>query len=389
MDKCSQELVKGFLKTENKKIVNMNGDEILLRGVGIGNWLLPEGYMWQFNTVKNTTRADRPRRIEQLLVELTGKEYAEKFWKTFQRDYFSEKDIAAIAEAGFNSIRIAINYRMLMEDGPEIVWLEDGFKLIDDCLDCCEKYSVYAVLDLHGAPGGQTGANIDDCIDDMPRLFMDKDSYQKTIALWKELATRYKDRFIVAAYDLLNEPLQPLHAAYKNQLMDFYTDVIKEIRAIDAKHMLSIEGSHWATNTEIFERFYDDNMLIHFHRYWCPPEEHVYTEFLELSEKCNAPLWLGESGENTLEWYGAMFPLAIQLNVSWNYWPFKRIITQKPTICEIKTPKNWEQILAYLDGAPHPGFKESQKIFDEYLQNIKFENVNYRTEVVDALLGCI
>src|SRR5262245_16884116 len=37
-----------FLRAEGKNVVNGNGDKVLLRGVGLGNWLLPEGYMWKF-----------------------------------------------------------------------------------------------------------------------------------------------------------------------------------------------------------------------------------------------------------------------------------------------------------------------------------------------------
>ena len=36
---------KGFLKANGSKLVNCDGQEILLRGVGLGGWLLPEGYM--------------------------------------------------------------------------------------------------------------------------------------------------------------------------------------------------------------------------------------------------------------------------------------------------------------------------------------------------------
>ena len=67
---------------------------------------------------------------------------------------------------------------------------------------------VFAVCysDLHGAPGGQTGANIDDSERDLPELFTDRRNAERTVALWRLLAERYKDEWIVAGYDLLNEP---------------------------------------------------------------------------------------------------------------------------------------------------------------------------------------
>ena len=228
-------MIKGFLHTEGKKVVNGAGEEILLKGWGLGNWLLQEGYMWQiFNP-----RFDRPRRIEQVVEELTGKEYADAFWKKFREQYVTRADIMKMAELGYNSVRIPMNYRVFMEDGPGIHWKEEGFRLVDQCLTWCEEAGIYAFLDLHGAPGGQTGSNIDDSVDDVPRLFTDQDSWDKAVALWVKLAERYHGREVVGGYDLLNEPIVPPRDNGENydglipKLGEFYDEVIREIRKID------------------------------------------------------------------------------------------------------------------------------------------------------------
>jgi endoglucanase len=44
---------QGFLRTESTKIVNDQG-EIILRGVGLGGWMLQEGYMLQTESFANT-----------------------------------------------------------------------------------------------------------------------------------------------------------------------------------------------------------------------------------------------------------------------------------------------------------------------------------------------
>ena len=36
---------QGFLKADGKKIVNEKGENVLLRGMGLGGWMLQEGYM--------------------------------------------------------------------------------------------------------------------------------------------------------------------------------------------------------------------------------------------------------------------------------------------------------------------------------------------------------
>ena len=70
--------VKGFLHTEGCRVLNGEGEEVILNGWGFGNWLLCEGYMWMCG---EGNRFERPRRIEEVVRELTGSDFAERFWK--------------------------------------------------------------------------------------------------------------------------------------------------------------------------------------------------------------------------------------------------------------------------------------------------------------------
>ena len=97
---------KRYLRTQGQDIVDEDGEKIMLRGVGLGNWLLPEGYMWKFGPL-----GDRPRKIEKIVSDLIGAEEAEKFWLDFRRHYITEADLKRISEIGFNSVRPALNAR--------------------------------------------------------------------------------------------------------------------------------------------------------------------------------------------------------------------------------------------------------------------------------------
>ena len=66
-----------FLHAKGGKLY-CGAQPILLRGMGLGGWLLPEGYMWKFYT-----KCDRPRRIEALIERLCGVEYAASFWTQY------------------------------------------------------------------------------------------------------------------------------------------------------------------------------------------------------------------------------------------------------------------------------------------------------------------
>lgn len=392
LEKLSRDRVKGFLHADGTKIVNEMGEEIILTGWGLGNWLLCEGYMWLSYKSK---RFDRPHRIEQVIRELTGSNYSEQFWKRFREEYITKDDIRAMAELGYNSVRIPFDWQIFMEDEEEIIWKEEGFLLIDRCLDWCEEYGIYAFLDLHGAPGGQTGANIDNCVDDVPRLFIDADKWDKGIKLWEKMALRYRDRWIVGGYDLLNEPIRPAMNGTDfdyllPELARFYEEAIAAIRRIDKKHMLSIEGHHWSTDTSVFYKKYDDNMVLHFHRYGCMPDITVYEEFMQLSEQLQVPLWLGETGENVNEWFTAMYPLAVNCGFGYNLWPWKKMVRENSP-CSIRKPENWEKIIGYAEGGPHPGYQEARKILNEYLDHISYANCEHHPEVTKAVFrepGC-
>lgn len=396
-EKMSRARVCGFLSAKNGKMINGCGEEILLCGMGLGNWLLPEGYMWRFSG-----RYDRPRRIEGLVSELCGEEYCKSFWRAFREKYITEADVRAMAEHGFNSVRLPINWRIVMEECSGIVWREDGFALIDRFLDWCEKYRLYVCLDLHGAPGGQTGHNIDDSADDVPHLLTDgtdSEWYRKTIALWCEFARRYKDRSIVAMYDLLNEPCRtekegtPVLPDLREPLKQFYRDCIKAIREIDTVHMISVESHYWASQANFFTEKFDHNMCAHFHRYWCPPTYFVYKEFLDKRDEMDMTLYLGESGENSTEWFAAMYPLAAELGIGYNIWPWKKMETNSSPY-SINPPRGWEKIQAYTQSpcdANKPSSEEAREIFDQYLENVDIAKCTYVPEVIPSILrrpGC-
>ncbi|MEZ4766180.1 MAG: hypothetical protein R3C26_24225 [Calditrichia bacterium] len=58
--------------------------------------------------------------------------------------------------------------------------------LIDSLVNWCEKHNLCVIIGMHGAPGGQTGANIDDdqSTDEPGALFMDVRNQDRLVDLW-------------------------------------------------------------------------------------------------------------------------------------------------------------------------------------------------------------
>jgi endoglucanase len=376
---------KGFLRTRGQDIVDESGEKVMLRGVGLGNWLLPEGYMWKFGPL-----GDRPRKIEKIVSDLIGPEDAERFWLEFRRHYITEADIKRISEIGFNSVRPALNARRFLTEGDNPSYVDEGFMLLDNLVEWCGKYDIYVIIDMHGAPGGQTGTNIDDSPNDEPELFIEKENQDRLVDLWVKIAERYKNEPTVAAYDLLNEPLPRRTGAadkYKGQLEPLYERLIKAIRKVDSRHMITLEGADWSNDWSVFTRALDDNVFYQFHYYcWDRPDNlKSVREFITRRDELNTPIWVGETGEkgNTIYWGTTQY--FETNNIGWSFWPWKKMDTRN-TPYSINKPAGWDEIRAYSQGKDKPSKESAKRAFDELIENIKLENCEYFPDVVNAIL---
>ena len=173
------------LKTQGKKIVNQNGTEVILKGMGLGGWMLQEGYMMQSSDV-----ADTQHEFRNKLIALMGESKTNEFYNAWLENHVTKKDIDSLAKWGFNSVRLPMHYNLFtlpIEDEPvvgENTWLTKGFTMVDNLLDWCELNNMYLILDLHAAPGGQgTNAAISDYDDTKPSLWQSQENKNKTVAL--------------------------------------------------------------------------------------------------------------------------------------------------------------------------------------------------------------
>ncbi|MCP2329301.1 aryl-phospho-beta-D-glucosidase BglC (GH1 family) [Hamadaea flava] len=371
--------MSGFLRRHHRQVLDPAGEPILLRGVGLGNWWLPEGYMWRFGDA-----AASPRAIEKVIADLIGEPDAQIFWRRYRDEYIGEADVARMAEEGWNSVRLPLNARYLMDDDG--VFDEDAFQLIDRFLDWCRRYGVYVVIDLHGAPGGQTGTNIDDSPNNYPELFTTPRYQDDTVRLWREIARRYRHDPIVAGYDLLNEPLpREFQYKYPQELIALYKRLIAEIREVDPDHMMILEGSNWARNWSIFDELWDDNTLLQFHKYWNSPDRDQITEYLDKREELDVPIYMGEGGENNNGWYQASFQLYEDYDIGWNFWTWKKI-SKLNSPATIRQPDGWQAIVDYVYGGAKPDAESARRTLFELLDNLALERCDYRYDVVDAVM---
>jgi len=366
-----------FVRVQGKQIVTPDGQPLLLKGIGLGNWLLPEGYMFKFKTTNS------PRLIETAINQLVGEDEAQKFWQTYRDNYITHDDIRFLKQAGFNSIRVPFSYRLFVSEARPSRLEGPGYELLDRLVDWCRRENLYVILDMHAAPGGQTGDNIDDSWG-YPFLFENSESQQLTVELWRKLAARYRNEPVVIGYDLLNEPIAPYFdtAALNPKLEPLYRKIVARIREVDRNHVIFLGGAQWDGNFKVFGPPFDPNLVYTFHKYWFPVNEDAIREFLAFREKYNVPVWLGESGENTDEWIDSFRRLLEAHQIGWCFWPYKKLDATS-CIASINPPANWNTIVGFADGPRttfeevrkrRPPIDEARKILGEYLEQVKFAN---------------
>jgi hypothetical protein len=325
-----------YARTDHKLIVDAAGNPLLLRATNLGNWLVPEGYMWLFEGGPQS-----PSEIRALVLELLGPEGSAAFWQKYRENYVAHEDIAFLHRAGFNAIRVPLHYSLFESDDAE------GFKLLDRLIVWSRVESLYVVLDMHAAPGGQTGANIDDGTG-YPWLYQSPQEQQHLIAIWRRLAAHYRDEPAVLGYDLLNEPIPhfPKLAPLNSSLEPLYKRLSDEIRKVDGNHILFLGGAQWDANFSVFGKPFDANVAYTFHKYWTAPDESVLRQYIDFRERYDVPIWLGESGENTDEWIAQFVKVLEKNNIGWAFWPYKKL-GKSSSLVSIIPPADWEKIVEF------------------------------------------
>lgn len=381
---------RNFISVNGKEILGTDGKPFFIRGTNLGNWLVPEGYMFKF---KN---ANSPRLVNEAITELIGPDAAQAFWQKYLDHYITEADIHYLRQLGMNSIRVPFHYRLFTdEDYLGGRGEKRGFALMDRLIKWCKQEGLYLILDMHCAPGGQTGDNIDDSWG-YPFLFDNEESQQLAVTIWRKIAQRYKNETTVMGYDLLNEPIAHFFdtAHFNRQLEPLYKRIVKAIREVDTNHLVFLGGAQWDSNFKVFGAPFDDKTVYTFHKYWTPTTQQVIQEYVDFRDRYNVPIYVGETGENSDEWIANFRKLLEQNNIGWHFWPYKKMDSQSAIIA-FKVPAYYDQVIQFAE-APKPNFeairqvrpqntRQVQQALEEFLYNCLFEHCTPNGGYIHAL----
>ncbi|MXV17087.1 cellulase family glycosylhydrolase [Hufsiella ginkgonis] len=392
-----QVAAQGFLHADGKRIVNGKGENVLLRGMGLGGWMLQEGYMLRIN------REGQQYRIRERIEELMGAKQTEEFYNLWLANHTRKTDVDSMKAWGFNSIRLPMHFNLytLPADKEPVAgkntWLEKGFAITDSLLSWCKANRMYLILDLHAAPGGQgNDLNISDRDPSKPSLWESEANQQKMIALWRKLAERYVNEPWIGAYDIINEPNWGFEdlANDKNGIKEkknvplrkLMVDITKAIREVDKNHLVVIEGNGWGNNYNGILPAWDNNMALSFHKYWSYNDPGSVNHMLKMRDEYNIPVWLGETGENSNVWFTEAIRLFETNNIGWAWWPLKKLGFNNPM--EIRSNLNYDAVVNYFNGRPGAGKPKESNAYSglmELATYTRLENTTIHRDVLDAM----
>ncbi len=357
---------QGFLHVDNRDIVDGTGAPILLRGMGLGGWLVQEGYMWNIHGFFGS-----PSNIESNIIDLVGEENTVAFYQAYYENYITEADVAFIAANGFNALRVPFHYKFFSPTPGEYV--QDGFNLIDQLLEWCAEYGVYLILDMHCAPGAQNTNDFSDSDGNVAGLWIHQSNRDWATAVWWYIADYYADEEWIAGYDLLNEPV--LSGGFtSSQLRQFYIQMTNTIRYVDTNHIIFIEGNWYGNDFTNLTPPFDDNMAYSFHHYVGPSHQTSWIgQYTSMSQTYNIPLWVGEFGENSNHWAHKKVQLFENNDVNWTLWNYKHN-GSVTAAAKVVVPNSFNSIIEYWNGSgPIPSASQAVTGLMDLAEAYKFD----------------
>ena len=220
--------------------VDSTGKQVNLRGVNLGNWLQLEFWMMNQPMINSAGTVDDQCTLENTLTSRFGSAEKERLMGAYRDSWITARDFDLIKSLGMNVVRVPFHFSLVEDETRPYNLRPDAWKYLDFAINEAEKRGMYVILDLHGAVGGQAGASEqhDGCVG--PALMWTSTAYRdRTKWLWDMVASRYRGRTAVAAYDLLNEPWGTDAAT----MASFAYELFNVVRAKDPEHVIILPGA--------------------------------------------------------------------------------------------------------------------------------------------------
>lgn len=291
------------LQVEGQRLIDPSGKAVTLKGVNLGNWLIIETWMLKLEKVPDQ------HSIVKILTDRFGEAEAKRLIGVYRDNYITQRDLDAIAGFGFNLVRVPFGWDQFQSDVPPYEMKPDGeaFKYLDKACAMAEKAGVYVVLDLHGAPGGQSKEH-HTYQEKRNEFFHHEENLKRAEDIWRRVAQHFAGRSNVVAYDLVNEPYGDYKEDLRGDLVSLCDRLYGVIRGVDADTLILFPGTLQGAIDQYGDPKARGEKNVGFTEHFYPglfgsapkPETHYklmsgkLAQRKELMEKLQAPYLVGE-----------------------------------------------------------------------------------------------
>jgi endoglucanase len=254
-----------------------------------------------------------------------------------------ESDIVRIAEMGFDTIRMPVRWETRAMDTAPYTIDEDFFELVDDALTWAEDAGLTVVINMH-----HHDAFLADALGR-------KDQF---LAMWEQIASRYKDRPSSVIFEIMNEPHDTLTEDLWNE---YLVEALAVIRVDNPTRPVVIGPADWGHVSGMDQLILPDDPNIIFTVHYYDPLEftHQGASWVEGSDEWlgntwegtdlersairdefdfvaawadenNVPVFMGEFGaynradmDSRALWTDAVARLSEEMGFAWCYWEYK------------------------------------------------------------------
>ncbi len=316
-----------FLETDGQNIVNQKGEKVILKGVNLGAWMIWEDWLCPYeNSLDHYTALE-------ILTDRFGQDKAYELMNTYMDNWITEYDLDEIKKMGFNAVRVPFWFRNFYYDDKGTKILDENgewdFSRLEWVVEECSERELYVVLDMHGAVGYQSDAPHNGKKGSVG-LYADTEQGEKyrqlTDELWTEIATRFKDSPAVAMYDLLNEPMCDVDAGEIERRINnemIYTRLYDTVRAVDSKHIITMEAIWTAIALPMAWTKGWDNVVYQVHFY--NNSNFIFNLFAWFTKfiYADVPMMMGEFYPHQKTTWENCFNTLEKANYSWFLWTYK------------------------------------------------------------------
>ena len=347
----------GLVQASGRSLYDAQGNRLQLTGINAGQILLQEGWMSPFalEPLKNEDGSY----VKDADGNIQYPEFTEEEFRTALKSnpnlqdhdpvqlmayyyscFFTEEDFRIIKEdLALNTVRLPFYYLHILNEDLTRKEEEAAFVYLDWFVEQAAKQGLYVILDLHGAPGSQSGYEHSGSAKREANLWGSEENVAATVDLWDYVSEHYLNSRPdlgkwIASYDLLNEPTYTFKGVTTKECWDVFDRIYDAIRENGDNHVITFCCCWDFAALPDPAEYSWENVQYQYHWYnWrndILPYDlfYAYQDLSNIGRDYDVPVLIGEfTAFEDREAWDKMLSLYDRRGYSWTIWNYKTTVT--------------------------------------------------------------